>query len=388
MTERRIKKMYELSFRETQEIGAIAKKFNIVEGKIEWILPIDSGRINYTYKIVVNTGNDTVSYLLQRINHNVFKSPEEVMDNAILVTNHIRQKGRNTIKFIEVKPGYSAHEYLYIDDENGEKQYWRLSEFIHSEVFQSITKKEDMYVLGNVICDFSKMLDDFDARTLKETIPQFHNTRKRFENLLVSVANNLLSNKDEHRAMNPLAKDAIEFVIARREKLSEIVIALENGIIPYRVTHNDPKLNNILFDRKTNKPICLIDLDTVMPGSILYDIGDAIRSGANTISEESKDYSSATLDMELYYEFVKGCLDADILTEAEVKLIPLSVWTLTLELGMRFLMDYIDGNIYFPVEYEEQNLIRAWIQFSLVKDIERQFDDMQQFIEKYQRDRS
>lgn len=373
--------MRELSFRETKEIGAIAQKFNIANGKIEWIIPIDSGRINYTYKVVINTGTDTVSYLLQRINSKVFKSPDDVMKNAILVTNHIKSKGKPTLNFISSKFNDSDNKYLYVEEVNGEKRYWRLSEFIHSEVFQSITKKEHMYVLGNVICDFSKSLSDFDARLLQETIPQFHNTRKRFENLLVSVVNKFIST-DKHE-VSVLARQALKFVIERREQLSIIVSKLENGEIPCRVTHNDPKLNNILFDRKANKPICLIDLDTVMPGTILYDIGDAIRYGANTVSEDTKRYSSASLDMELYCEFIKGCIDAEILTDEEISLIPLAVWTLTMELGIRFLTDYIDGNVYFRAEYENQNLIRAWTQFSLAKDIEERFDEMKQFIYNY-----
>ena len=256
-----------------------------------------------------------------------------------------------------------------------------MTKFIHAEIFQNITRPKDMFNLGYAVGNFSTGLKEFDAKVLVDTIPNFHNTAIRYENLLVSALNNIF------RAENYRVKEAekeIGFVNQNREFFGTIVDAITRGDIPIRVTHNDTKLNNVLFDRKTNIPRCLIDLDTVMSGSVLYDIADAIRSGANTSSEEEKKALNVKIDLELVKEFLKGFRKGapNLLTDNEIALLPMAIKIIPFELGMRFLTDYFDGDKYFGIINSDDNLVRARVQFALVKDIDKNFDEISKIVKE------
>lgn len=360
-----------LSYSEIQKIKSIAMKFNLCDGVITHVMPVDGGRINSTYKITVTSSDDTHSYMLQRVNEHVFKNSDQVMSNAIRVTEHLRNNGYESLEYVYAKNGDTL-----LRESSG---VYRMTKFIHAEVFQNITRPEDMRSLGVAVGSFFKGLADFDAKSLFDTIPNFHNTQIRYENLLASALNNML-NSDGKRVKETASE--LKFVDKSKELVGIIVNALTSGKIPTRVTHNDTKLNNVLFDRKTNQPRCLIDLDTVMSGSILYDMADAIRSGANTGSEEERRSAKVRFDLGLMKEFLEGFVKAapGMLTEQEIKLLPLAIKIIPLELGMRFLTDYYDGDKYFKIVEKDDNLVRARVQFALVKDIERKMEKIEEIV--------
>ncbi len=361
----------QLSYNEIQRIKAIAEQFKICEGEITHILLVDSGRINATYKVTVTHDDDTVSYMLQRINSHVFKNIENVMDNALRVTGHIRSKGKKTLEYI-----YTRNNGPLLYDETG---IYRMTKFIHAEVFQNITRPKDMQMLGVAVGDFAFELADFDAKSLHDTIPDFHNTQIRYENFILSALNNLLNAKNDRVEKS---REELDFVNENRKIVGIIANALASGEIPTRVTHNDTKLNNVLFDRKSNLPRCMIDLDTVMSGSVLYDIADAIRFGANTVSEEEKDFAKAQIDLNLLREFLVGFASVarEMLTEREIQLLPIAIKIMPLELGIRFLTDYYDGDVYFGTWEDGQNLARARVQFALAKDIDKKMNEIEEIV--------
>ena len=366
-----------LSYYEIQQIKAIAKNFQIANGEITHVIQINSGRINSSYKVTVTNDTDTYSYMLQKINTHVFPNVKDVMNNAILVTNHLRAKGMETLEYIYTIFG----EPIFID--NGD--YYRMTKFIHAEIFQNITRPQDMFNLGFAVGQFAVGLSDFDASKLVDPIPNFHNTRVRYENLLISAVNNSLYhdtpfNKVEERVSK--AAQEIAFVNENRENFGIIVDAITRGDIPLRVTHNDTKLNNVLFDRKTNIPRCLIDLDTVMQGTILYDIADAIRSGANICTEDDESTINSRVDTALVIQFLKGFAKGapNMLTEKEKELLPTAIMLMPIELGMRYLTDYFDGDVYFSVTNPTDNLKRARIQFALAKDIMEHIKDIERIV--------
>ena len=355
-----------LSYSEIKHLKEVANHFCIADGEITHVIKLDSGRINSSYKITVTQETDTVSYMLQRINSHVFPDEDDIMRNAILITNHLRAKGMETLEYIYTKDGKPIY---YLDGA------YRMTKFIHAEIFQNITRPQDMFNLGYAVGQFAVGLSDFDANLLIDPIPDFHNTVVRYQNLLVSAVNNsLYGNNDRLKE----AEEEIKFVNENRDIYSVIVDAITRGDIPLRVTHNDTKLNNVLFDRKTNIPRCLIDLDTVMKGSTLYDIADAIRSGANTSSEEERKLLNIRVDLELVREFLEGFKKGapDLLTHNEIALLPSAISLLPLELGMRYLTDYFDGDIYFAIVNADDNLNRARVQFALAKEIHKNMEEI------------
>lgn len=372
--------MTELFYSEVQRIKEIAKCFNIKSGEIVYVTAINSGRINRTYKIVVDIGHDTFSYLLQRINTVAFKNPQVLMDNIIAITTHLSTKGVNTLKFVRNAIDGS---YIFSNQTESGVEHWRMYEFIHSEVYNTITNPGDMTILGNVLGSFILGLSDFDSNRLVPAIPDFHNTRKRYIKLLQTTVKDRMS--EDSRSRNERVDKWINFVETYQFLSEKILVLLESGKIPIRCTHNDPKLNNVLIDRKTRQGIAMIDLDTVMPGSVLYDIGDALRYGANTASEEEKDIKKVSFDLELFEAFIIGLAEElkDILTRTEIENISISVAVMAYELGIRFLSDYIDGNKYFKVDYDMQNLERAEVQFALVEDVLSKREKMDQIVKKY-----
>ena len=351
--------------------------------RCSYVKPFGAGHINETYAVYMpGQEGDELSYVLQRVNSNVFKDPAGVMDNIFGVTeylrNVIRREGgdpdRETLSYIKTKSGCN-----YFEDSEGEP--WRCYNFIPDSVcYQLVEEPEQFYQSGSSFGHFLKQLCDYPASKLNETIPDFHNTVKRFGAFQVALKRDL-----KNRAAS--CRPEIDFALAREKDCGVLVEQQDAGILPLRVTHNDTKLNNILFDEKTGKGLCIIDLDTIMPGLAANDFGDSIRFGAATAEEDEQNLDLMHFDISLYELYVKGYLEEtkDVLTEAEIKSLPWGARLMTLECGIRFLTDYLQGDTYFKTDYPEHNLVRARTQFRLVDEMEQQFDRMQELVKKYTR---
>lgn len=357
----------------TFPLEEIIKNFNIDGEYIGYYLSND-GHINNTFVLKFDDGLGKIkSYLLQLINTNVFKNPDELMENIVGVTEHLR-------KIVVDNGGDPDRECLNVYFTSDGKPYyrdadgncWRCYNFItgaHS--CQSIDDPETFANAARAFGKFQCLLADYPSETLHETIPNFHNTLSRFADFEKAVSDNIAGRADSVR-------DEIDFVLARRDDAGVLVKLLEKGKLPLRVTHNDTKLNNVMFDNETDEGICVIDLDTVMPGLSLYDFGDSIRFGANTAAEDEKDLSKVSLSLPLYREYTAGYLSTagQSLTPTEVEYLPFSAKLMTFECGMRFLTDYLNGDTYFRIAYDDHNLDRCRTQFRLVEDMERKMEDM------------
>lgn len=338
------------------------------------------GHINDTFILTFENNQEIVRYILQRINTNIFKNPDELMENIKNVTEHIKSK-------IIKENGNPLRETLNIIETIDNKNYYLSSDgdyfraFVYitdAKTYQIVEEPIHMYKCGKALGKFQQQLSDFKVEKLYETIIDFHNTKKRYEAFLEVV------NLDPLNRVN-LVKEEIKFVLDRADDCEILVDMIEKGKIPLRVTHNDTKFNNIMIDEKTDEAIAVIDLDTVMPGLIAYDFGDSIRSGATTALEDEIDLSKVNFDINLYEEFVKGFLEEtkDSLTNLEKEYLPFGAKLMTFECGMRFLMDYINGDVYFKIQRENHNLDRARNQFKLVKDMEDSMDKMKDIVLKY-----
>ena len=347
-----------------------------------YVKPFGEGHINETYAVYMPTenGEDEFDYILQRVNNNVFKDPAGVMENIFSVTEYlrdvIRKEGgnpdRETLSCIKTKKGDT-----YFEDSEG--QPWRSYHYIANSVcYQMVEDPEQFYQSGSSFGHFLKQLGDYPASSLKETIPNFHNTVKRFEAFEFALKRDI-----KNRAYT--CKKEIQFVLDRKDDCSVLVNQQEKGILPLRVTHNDTKLNNILFDADTGKGLCIIDLDTIMPGLAANDFGDSIRFGAATAAEDEKDLDKMHFDIHLYEMYTKGYLEEtkDVLTTEEAASLPWGARLMTLECGMRFLTDYLQGDTYFKTNYPEHNLVRTRTQFRLVEEMEKHFTEMQEIVQKY-----
>ena len=334
-----------------------------------------NGHINDTY-----IADSEPRYILQRINHAIFKNPEQVMSNIVGVTEFLRKKiiadggdvNRETLTVIKTKKGEN-----YYKSEDG--NYYRMYNFIErSASFEQVERPEQFYESARAFGKFQKMLADYPANELYETIPFFHDTVKRFADFKKAVEDDIAGRKH-------LVQKEIDFVLAREADSHVVVDAIAEGSVPLRVTHNDTKLNNVLFDAATGKGLCVIDLDTVMPGSLLYDYGDSLRFGASTGAEDEVDLDKISFDLELFEAYTKGFVEevGDTLTPKEIELLPFSAKLLTYECGMRFLGDYLNGDTYFKTHRENHNLDRARTQFKLVADIETKLDAMKEIVKKY-----
>ena len=347
-----------------------------------YVKPFGEGHINETYAVYMpeQDGQDVPRYVLQRINTNVFKNPDQVMDNIFGVTeylrNVIRQDGgdleRETLSYIKTKDGES-----YFEDDNG--QPWRCLHYVPNSVcYQQVERPEQFYQSALSFGHFLKQLGDYPAESLYETIPQFHDTVKRFRDFDDAQRKDV---KNRARYCRP----EIDFVLKRENDCGVLMQQLREGLLPLRVTHNDTKLNNILFDADTGKGLCIIDLDTIMPGLAANDFGDSIRFGASTAEEDEKDLEKVHFDINLYEMYVKGYLETakDVLTPEEIASLPWGARLMTLECGMRFLADFLQGDVYFKTAYPEHNLVRARTQFRLVEEMEEQFDEMNRILQTY-----
>jgi len=351
------------------------------EGTFGQALEINAGNINTTYRLVYRLPDGgTRDYLLQRINTYVFRDPEGVMRNIDRVTRHIerayRARGIDSARRV-LRVIKTTDDGLFYCTPAGD--YWRAYNFIdRATAYNRIERPEDFREAARGFGEFQRLLTDFPAAELTETIPGFHHTARRFEAFEASVA------ADRAGRVAALT-DEIRFLTERRGMMSEIITALEAGRLPVRVTHNDTKINNVMIDDETRRAVCVIDLDTVMPGSALFDFGDAIRSGAAAVTEDDPDFSKVALDLTLFEAFTDGFLSEvrDILTPLEIEWLPLSAKVITCEQAMRFLTDYIDGDLYYKIRTPDHNLVRARNQMALVRDMEAKFGEMQAICRKY-----
>ena len=355
------------------DIREIVKNFDF-DGELLDVREFGSGHINRTF-IAEYTDN---RYVVQKINTTVFKNPDELMQNVFAVTDYLRE-------VIEANGGDSERETLHfiktLDGDNYFKtpdgECWRAYVFVKDSVcYDSADTPELFGKSGAAFGRFQKMLADFPAKTLHETIPNFHNTPWRFENEFLP---SLFAADD---ALLTECEDDIEFVTSRRSDMEVFTVLQESGALPLRVTHNDTKLNNVMFDKKTGECVCVIDLDTVMPGLALYDFGDSIRFGASTAAEDESNLDKVSLDLDYFKAYAEGFLSeaGETLSYREKKQLAYSAKLMTLECGMRFLTDSLNGNIYFKTDYGKQNLVRARNQFKLVLDIESKLDEMNKIV--------
>ena len=355
----------ELSFHSVSSHFKIAGKYVSCERYGE-------GHINDTYKVTTEENGKEIHYILQRINDRLFSDVEKLMHNIELVTEFCRRsvgvRGgdplRECLNIVRTKEGKT----YYFDGKN----YFRVYVFIeNATTYQTVRNPRDFYESAVAFGNFANLLAGFDASQLYEILPNFHNTKVRYENFLRAVE------KDEYGRKAETEKE-IEWVMRHKALCGKIVDAIAAGEIPLRVTHNDTKLNNVMLDDETGKGIAVIDLDTVMPGSLCYDFGDSIRFGCNSAAEDEPDTSKVHFVFDLYKTYLDGYLSAvgKSITQREKELLPWGAVLMTYECGMRFLTDYLEGDVYFRTHRERQNLDRARTQFKLVEDMLSVFDQM------------
>ncbi len=348
------------------QLKEIVRQFQI-QGQPVRCEEFGSGHINYTVKVQTDTGNE---YVLQRINKYVFKDPVRLMENVGSVTAFLRERvedPRMALHYISTVDGL-----FYYLDEAGE--YWRMYDFIGGFCLDAPESEEDFYQSALAFGRFQHMLSDFPAHTLFETIPEFHNTIDRYRQLRESIE------ADARGRLAGVQAD-VDFLLEREELGCTLQRLRESGELPLRVTHNDTKLNNVLLDKDTRTSLCVLDLDTVMPGLSLYDFGDSIRFGAATAPEDEADLSKMELDLHLFEVYTKGFLEAATsLTKREVELLPMGAFVITLELATRFMKDYLDGDVYFKVAYPEHNLVRARAQMKLAADMQSKLEEMNRIV--------
>lgn len=355
-----------------KRLKEICKYFRI-EGKYLGYTEINVGNVNRTYKVDFLMDNGlSKSYIVQNVNTYVFKNPVQVMDNIDKVTEHIRGKSNR----VSLHFHHTADRKTYVFDEDG---FWRLFNYIYSDTYNTTSDMEVIRNCGEAFGEFQTMLSDFDASQLYETIVDFHNTRKRYEKLEQDV-------QADPCGMVFAVKEEIYWLMSVKDKACLLTDMYERGELPLRVTHNDTKINNVLFDRDTKQALAVIDLDTVMPGLVGHDFGDAIRFVANYVAEDSADYEKAGLNIEIFSTFADGFLKAtrNALTQQEIDTLPLSAFVLTVELAVRFLDDYILGSPYFKINYPEHNLVRARCQISLAKDMLAKMEQMEAVVRAMQ----
>ena len=340
-----------------------------LDAKLVSCEPYGCGHINVTYLAEMESDR---RYILQKINNNTFRDVAELMENITAVTEFLRTKTDDPRSVLTLVKTHDGASYLHAQD-----AYWRTYDFVEDSICLQLPETdEDFYQSAVGFGTFQQLLTDFPAAKLHETIPNFHNTPDRYRTLLETLERDPM-----HRAAQ--VQPEIEFALARQAEMSAIQNALTAGELPLRVTHNDTKLNNVLLDAKTRRALCVIDLDTVMPGSSLYDFGDSIRFGAATAAEDEKDLSKMEMSLERFRVFTRGYVRAcPGLTGKELEMLPMGAKTMTMECGVRFLTDYLDGDHYFAVHRDGQNLDRARTQFKLVADMEKKWDEMRKIVKE------
>ena len=363
-------------------IEQILEKFNI-DGELIGYEKNNSGNINKTYVATFRKNDDTEKkYLIQKINTKVFTEPYKLMKNIEGVTTYLKKqmvKSEDTThKVLEVVKTKDGKSLCYITNASDTREYYRIYEYIDNSIsYDQSTDKKIVYNTGKAFGNFQKLLRSYPMNKLEETIKDFHNTPVRYKKLMDDIK------FDTEGRVLEVAKEIV-FILMREDACSLIMDDLKEGDIPYRVTHNDTKVNNVMMNKDTGDFLAVIDLDTVMPGSMLFDYGDGIRSTSSTASEDEKDLSKVSINLELFEAYTDGYLSemTPYLKYEEVSLMAESIRIITLELAIRFLNDYINGDTYFKIDYDTHNLDRARNQIELVKDIERKMDYMNTYILK------
>lgn len=361
-------------------IQEICSKFNI-GGKYIGCKELSTGIINSTYHVEYFRDGEKKEYIIQKINKGVFKKPKKLMDNIVRVTDYVRknviERNLSTKRFVLRVFLTNKGQKPYWKDECGD--YWRVYRFIKNSItYDSTDNLKIIQRVGQAFGRFQDCLDGFDAKTLYVAIPDFHNTPKRYQALRSAIK------KDPKKRVKWITKE-IEALTFYEERASLLQRYLDEKRLPLRVTHNDTKCNNVTFDKDTDEALAVLDLDTVMPGAIAYDFGDAIRFIANTTMEDDPDVEKVSLDLKKYEAFTKGFMGElkEDLTPFEKKHMNLGVFTMTVELAVRFLTDYINGDRYFKTKYPGHNLDRARNQIALAKDILKRTDDIEKILSKY-----
>ena len=360
----------------TKEISNAFSAFQ-AEGEIISVGQITAGLINATYLIETDRAE---KYILQKVNTFVFKNPERLMENITGVTVYLADKikkaggdsKRETLNFIACKDG----KYYHTDADGG---VWRMYIYVdNAQTYNKAEVPETFRSAGATFGKFMKLLSGYPADTLHETIADFHYTPSRYAKFIEAVNADVKGRRAE-------VEQEIEFVKARFDDTHRLTDLVEKGELPLRVTHNDTKINNVLYDITTDESICVIDLDTIMPGLSLYDFGDSIRSGANKANEDERDLSKVGIDMTLFESYADGFLSetAGSLVDAEISNLAFGAKLMTFECGIRFLTDYLEGDVYFRTTCPDHNIVRARNQFRLVADMEEHMDEMNAIVEKY-----
>jgi Ser/Thr protein kinase RdoA (MazF antagonist) len=355
------------------DISAVTRQFQL-RGEFVSAAPYGTGHINDTYCAVFDQGGSRVRYIVQRINQNVFKNPPALMENVRRVTAHLAQKNadqsdplRRVLTLIPARAGAPFH-----CDAQG--NHWRVYIFIEkARTFEAVESPQQAFEAAKAFGQFQKLLANLPAPRLNDTIPDFHHTPKRFAALERAIQADVAN-----RAA--LAKAEIEFAL-RHKTITSVLLDAQ---LPERVTHNDTKFNNVMLDDATGEGICVIDLDTVMPGLALYDFGDMVRTATSPAKEDEQDLSKVTMQFPMFEALARGYLAsaAEFLTPAEKRLLPSSGKLITFEIGIRFLADFLAGDIYFKVHRDGHNLDRCRTQFKLVESIELQEAAMNKLVEK------
>lgn len=339
------------------------------------ITPLTSGHINDTFLV-----EDGEKFIVQRINHYVFPSPQDIMENIAGVTEFLREKitsrggdpQRETLNIRKTVDGST----LFVDDQG---EFWRCMTYVdHASSYETVENAKMLREAGRAFGEFQSLLSDYPAHTLHETIVNFHNTPERFRQLLEAAE------KDVAGRLSQIGPE-MEFASQRKKDCALLMDLLQEGRLPLRVTHNDTKMSNVLIDDKTGQAICVIDLDTVMPGLTAFDFGDSIRAGATTAAEDEADLSKVHFDLDLFQAYTEGFLSAagEALTPLELQTLPDGARLMTFEVGIRFLADYLNGDVYFRTAYPEHNLVRARNQFKLVAEMEEKREGMDRIIRQY-----
>ena len=346
----------------------IISRFRL-EGTPIGCVDFGSGHINKTYLVVTNHPH---LYVLQNVNTRTFPDAAGLMRNVIQVTDHIRSKISDPRQVLQLVP--TVDDQLFILE--GDNQLWRVYEYVTGSIcLDQAESLEDFRQAGKAFGTFQRQMADFPADRLNEVIPDFHHTPKRYE-----AFHQAIERDRKNRAVD--IGPEIDFFLEREASAGQLVRLLQDGELPLRVTHNDTKLNNVMLDEKTREPLCIVDLDTVMPGLAAYDFGDAIRFGASEAAEDERDLNKVRMSLDLYRAFAEGFVSVsrDSLTPLERETLPEGSRLMTLECGMRFLTDYLNGDTYFHISRAEHNLDRARTQMTLVKDMESKWKQMKSII--------
>ena len=368
--------MAELGKATPEELKGIASAFQVY-GDFVGGCPYGSGHINDTYQITYSVGGAKMHYLLQRINHHVFTQPQNVQQNILRVTRHIAAKlraqgvediSRRTLTLILTREGEPVHH-----DDAG--NWWRMYVFVEgAKTYDQIQSAHQAELVGEAFADFQNMVSDLTDPRLHETIPHFHDTVRRFETLQQAIQKDAFNRAKDVR-------EEIAFVEARSDTFGRLLERCAKGEIPERVTHNDTKLNNVMIDDATGRGICVIDLDTVMPGLALYDFGDMCRTSTANAAEDERDLSKVYSRMDMFEALAKGyCRGAKFLTAGEKEELAFSARLITMTIGIRFLTDYLQGDVYFNVKRPGHNVDRCRTQLKMVRSMEEQAEQMEAIV--------